>query len=76
MLKNTVADPQGQIVMTSGSSIGIGGLKDIRMGKMIQIKIEATDLKEAETKINEFSKKLLTNPIIENYQIVGGLRQL
>lgn len=75
MLKDTVADPQGITVLTSGTALGIKGLEDVRMGKLIQVKIEANNSEEAKNKIDEFSKKLLTNPVIEHYRI-GQVVQL
>ena len=63
-LKKTVADPQGLTVKHALDSLGYKGLEEVRMGKYIQLKIE----KENESQVHEMCKKLLVNPIIEEYR--------
>lgn len=61
-------DPQGKVVGKNMSNIGISGIEDVRIGKHIQIILEANDLKEAEGKIEESCKKILANQIMEGYK--------
>jgi phosphoribosylformylglycinamidine synthase len=66
-LKRTVADPQGLTIKHALESLGYKDLADVRMGKLVTIKLNFKDKKRAEQEINEMSKKLLANPIIEDY---------
>ena len=66
-LKKAVADPQGLTVKHALESLGYKGLKDVRMGKMVRIKLEAKDKAEAEEKVSGMCKQLLANPIIEEF---------
>jgi len=62
-------DPQGKAVLNGLHSLGLDGANDVRIGKHISIKINATDAVDAQTKIEEACKKLLANQIMEGYQI-------
>jgi phosphoribosylformylglycinamidine synthase len=66
-LKRTVADPQGLTIKHALESLGYKGLADVRMGKSVVIKLNLKDKKKAEEEINGMCKKLLANPIIEDY---------
>jgi len=66
-LKRTVADPQGLTIKHALESLGYNDLADVRMGKLVVIKLNFKDRKRAEKEINEMCKKLLANPIIEDY---------
>lgn len=66
-LKRTVADPQGLTIKHALGSLGYNDLTDIRIGKLVIIKLNFKDKKRAEREINEMCKKLLANPIIEDY---------
>ncbi len=67
-LKNTVADPQGLTIKHALESLGYQNLKEVRIGKMISVQINSDDKKDAEKQIDEMCKKLLANPIIEDYK--------
>ena len=65
--KRTVSDPQGQTVKHALESLGYKDLADVRTGKLVVIKLNFKNKKRAEQEINEMCKKLLANPIIEEY---------
>jgi phosphoribosylformylglycinamidine synthase len=67
ILKRTVADPQGLTIRHALESLGYKDLADVRMGKLVTIKLNFKDKKRAEREIDQMCKKLLTNPIIEYY---------
>ncbi|MDD5084466.1 MAG: phosphoribosylformylglycinamidine synthase subunit PurS [Candidatus Omnitrophica bacterium] len=67
-LKKGVADPQGLTVKHALESLGYKDLADVRMGKLVVIKLNYKDKKRAEREVNEMCKKLLSNPIIEDYR--------
>jgi phosphoribosylformylglycinamidine synthase subunit PurS len=62
-------DPQGKAVMGGLSNLGLRNIEDVRIGKHIQLNIEANDAAEAEKIAEEASQKLLANPVMEEYTI-------
>ncbi len=66
-LKKTVVDPQGTTVKHALESLGYKGLGDVRMGKLVTFRFEARDKEQAESQVDEMCRKLLANPIIEEY---------
>ena len=66
-LKRTVADPQGLTIKHALESLGYKDLGDVRIGKLVVIKLNLKDKKKAEQEINQMCKRLLANPIIEDY---------
>jgi phosphoribosylformylglycinamidine synthase len=67
MLKKTVSDPQGLTIKHALESLGYKDLEEVRFGKLITVKLKTDNKKEARKKLNEMCKKLLANPIIEDY---------
>ncbi|MFC1631275.1 phosphoribosylformylglycinamidine synthase subunit PurS [Candidatus Omnitrophota bacterium] len=67
-LKKTVADPQGLTIKHALESLGYQKeIDQVRIGKLVTLKLNVTDKKQAEAKLNDMCKKLLANPIIEEY---------
>jgi phosphoribosylformylglycinamidine synthase len=66
-LKKTVVDPQGKTVKHALESIGYRNLEEVRMGKLVVVKLNYQDKKRAAEEIEGMCKKLLANPIIEDY---------
>lgn len=66
-LKKTVADPQGLTIKHALESLGYKEVEEARIGKLVTLKLNISSKKEAEQKLNEMCKKLLANPIIEDY---------
>ena len=62
-------DPQGKAVMGGLSNLGLKNIEDVRIGKHIQLSIEADNAAEAKQIAEEASKKLLANPVMEEYSI-------
>ena len=63
-------DPQGKAVMGGLSNLGLRNVEDVRIGKHIQLNIEANDAAEAKKIAEEASQKLLANPVMEEYTIL------
>lgn len=61
-------DPQGKAVLNSAVKTGFETLRNVRIGKHIDVEIEASNEAEASKKIDEFCSKVLVNPIIESYE--------
>ena len=62
-------DPQGKAVMGGLESLGLNGIREVRIGKNITLSIEAGSESEAMQIAEEASKKLLANPVMEYYEI-------
>lgn len=62
-----ILDPQGKAVAMGLENLGISGVKDVRVGKFVELTLEAVDNDEAIHKFEEACKKLLANPIMEEY---------
>lgn len=72
-LKREVLDPQGDAVKRQLSTMGFGGVREVRIGKLIEIEIEGAasgdDLKQRLTKMAD---EMLANTTIEDYEVVVG----
>jgi phosphoribosylformylglycinamidine synthase len=67
-LKPTVNDPQGLTIKGALHNLGFASVEDVRAGKYIEIRIKENDLAKAKEQANEMCRKLLANPVIENYR--------
>jgi phosphoribosylformylglycinamidine synthase subunit PurS len=67
-LKNLL-DPQGKAVMGGLANLGITGVNDVRIGKQIDLTIEAESENAAREKADTAAKKLLANAVMEMYEI-------
>jgi len=61
-------DPQGKAVNKNMENIGFKTVSDVRIGKHIEIKLDAEDEKEAEQLVDETCKKILSNAVMESYE--------
>ena len=70
--KKTVLDPQGEAIKKALTQLGCGGINSARMGKYIEL--EMADGPEARGKLDEACQRFLSNPVIEDYELVfdGG----
>lgn len=62
-------DPQGKAVMGGLQNLGIKTIQDVRIGKNIQLQIEAVTPDEAKKIAENASIKLLANPVMEYFEI-------
>lgn len=60
-------DPQGKTVVKNMKNIHLDGVHDVRIGKHIQMVLEAGTKEEATEKVETACKKLLSNMIMEEY---------
>ena len=67
-LKRSVLDPQGKTVQHALSTMGFSEVKDVRMGKYIELELGPIDKALAEKKIRAMCEKLLANTVIEEYK--------
>lgn len=69
MLKSEILDPQGQAVAAAFPRLGFNFAQSVRQGKRFEIEINGEPTPEQLKQVNEAAEKLLSNPVIENYQI-------
>jgi len=67
-LKPTVNDPQGLTIRGGLHSLGFESVQGVRAGKYIEITLDAKDKNEAEAQVTEMCRKLLANPVIEDFR--------
>jgi phosphoribosylformylglycinamidine synthase len=67
-LKPAVNDPQGLTIRGALHSLGFGAVDSVRAGKYMEIRIDAADASAAETQVAEMCRKLLANPVIEDFR--------
>lgn len=62
-------DPQGKAVLGGLQNLGLNNISDVRIGKHIDLQIEADNKEEATATAEEAAKKLLANQVMEVYEI-------
>jgi phosphoribosylformylglycinamidine synthase subunit PurS len=65
-LKPGLLDPQGKAIEGSLPALGWSNVSDVRVGKYVRLVVDATDLEAATTQIGDMSRRLLSNPVIED----------
>lgn len=66
--KQGILDPQGKAVQHALTSLGISGAEDVRVGKHIILNFPGMSKSEAEDKTKLACEKILSNPVIENFE--------
>ena len=62
-------DPQGKAVMGGLNNLQIDGIKDVRIGKQINLQIDAASKEDAEKIATRAAKELLANQVMEKFEI-------
>ena len=71
-LKPGIADPQGQTIEKALPALGYSGVENVRVGKLIEMEVEAESAAEGQERANEMCERLLANPVIEAYEVHVG----
>ena len=69
-MKKDVLDPQGKVVSQTLKNMGYKNITNVRQGKFFEIELIERDKEKAKKIVEEISKKLLTNVVIEDYKII------
>jgi phosphoribosylformylglycinamidine synthase PurS subunit len=64
----TIVDPQGKAVEQGAKLLGFNNVRKTRIGKYIEFFVDTTDQSLAEKEVKEYSEKLLSNPIMEDFE--------
>ena len=62
-------DPEGKAVEHALHSLAFAGVSGVRMGRLVRLRVEAEDPDDAHRKADEMCRKLLANPVTEDYRI-------
>ena len=62
--KAGILDPQGQAVERALPALGFDGVTNVHVGRMVELDVDDA------TRVAEMCERLLTNPLIEDYEIV------
>jgi phosphoribosylformylglycinamidine synthase len=66
--KAGILDPQGEAVQTSLRHLGFA-VGDARVGRLIDLEVDEDDAGRARERVDAMCRQLLTNPLIESYEI-------
>lgn len=67
-LKPTVNDPQGLTVKGGLRTLGFDNVQSVRVGKYMEVSLEEKNGSQAEEQVREMCRKLLANPVIEDFR--------
>jgi phosphoribosylformylglycinamidine synthase len=68
-LKAEVLDPQGEAVRKALVRLGFEGVKGVRMGKLVEIELDAAPSPELQKRLAKMADEILANPVIEDYEV-------
>ena len=64
-----ILDPEGKAIQHALRSLGYDGTEEVRVGKAIHLELDAPSEEEARSTADEMCRKLLANPVTEDYEI-------
>jgi len=64
----TILDPEGKAVEQGAKLLGFNNISDTRIGKYIEFYVNSDNIDTVEKEIKEYAEKLLSNPIMEDYE--------
>ena len=69
-LKEGLLDPQGKTVQDALPTLGWPNVTDVRVGKHIELSVDAEDEAAARKQVGDMAERFLSNPVIENFRIL------
>jgi phosphoribosylformylglycinamidine synthase len=64
-----VLDPAGEATRAAAARLGVTGVNRLRIGKAVEVELEAPDAQAARSQLELLSDRLLANPVIENWTL-------
>ena len=71
-LKSGILDVQGAAVQRALGGLGFDDVRDLRVGKLVEVDVDAPSAEQARARVDEMCRKLLANTILEDYTIDAG----
>jgi phosphoribosylformylglycinamidine synthase len=68
-LRPSVLDPAGEATRAAASRLGVDGISKLRIGKAVEVELEAPNAQIAREQLELLSDRLLANPVIENWTL-------
>jgi phosphoribosylformylglycinamidine synthase len=68
-LRPSILDPEGKAIEHALQSLDFRQLSGVRVGKEIELTVDTADRSEAGNMVDEACRKLLANPVMEDYTI-------
>jgi phosphoribosylformylglycinamidine synthase PurS subunit len=68
-LKPGILDVQGVAVQRALAGLGFGDVRELRVGKLIEVDVDAVGAEQARARVEEMCRRLLANTILEDYTI-------
>jgi len=68
-LRPSVLDPAGEATRAAAARLGVDGVSRLRIGKAVEVELEAPDAATARQQLELLSDRLLANPVIENWTL-------
>lgn len=68
-LKPGISDPQGLTIERALPALGYTGVEGVRVGKRIDLTLEAGSEEDAQARVSEMCERLLANTVIESYEV-------
>jgi phosphoribosylformylglycinamidine synthase len=75
-LKPGILDVQGAAVQRALAGLGFGDVRALRVGKLIEVDVDAPTPAAARARVDEMCRRLLANPVLEDYAIDDGTESL
>ena len=72
MLKPEILDPAGQAVSKALPALGLPPADGLRIGKHVELSLEACDEADALAQATTMAEVLLSNPVIEDFRVRLG----
>ena len=69
-LKPGLADPQGKAVEASLPALGFTNVSGVHVGRHVRLDVDASTHDEARAEVEEIARRLLANPVIEEFRVL------
>jgi phosphoribosylformylglycinamidine synthase len=66
--KQGILDPQGEAVESALGHLGFS-VSRARVGKVVDLEVDASDATEARAQVERMCEQLLANPLIESFEV-------
>jgi phosphoribosylformylglycinamidine synthase len=69
VLRPSILDPQGKAIHHALDNLGYDAVDDVRVGKLVELRVDAESADEAERVAREAAEKLLANEVMEDFTV-------